>query len=513
MLRNRGRRVWVWAAAGAFAWVLGCGVGGGASQDVAVGTELQPTGGTTPGVDTGTGTGAAGTGLAATSGGNRAQGTGAVNQANVLVPANNANTGVAAQANTAVDLRYPYAFVGRFDLRNPNQARFNFPGSKIGVAFTGTSLGISITDTGTDTFGVTIDGVDYATTGDAFASQPAAPTACRPVAQVPAFDGNNYPGCILAVPSSNANMPTTYPVATGLADGNHVAWITKRSEFLQGSPSAGYCGTTTLWGFVLDAGAKLLPPPPTLRRRIEVVGDSSTSGFGAGQRGPCTYSPRNCDAGRGLPSFLSQYLHAEHVNASSSGQGVYRSYYDHNLGHNLPVVWRQTVGLDASYPWDFSDRVDVVLLSAGGDDLWGAAGSGAFNNNAGSSAGDARDNFVAAYLEWLGAIRRVRPEATIVVSLTYGAMGNDIVTLGGALQDAVRARNNAGDANVVYYTYFPANDSARNPNRYTWLGDAIEKKDLWYGCKGHPSPKSARYLAGLLGPFIAQRMGWQDVGP
>ena len=412
--------------------------------------------------------------------------------------------------NFTVDARYAYSYVGRFDVRDPNAVRFNWPGARIGVAFTGTSLGVRLRDTGADTFDVQIDGVDYASPADAYGiNAQAALVPCNPVAQVPAWDGNNFPGCVLAVPSSTTdlNATTTYPIATGLAEGNHVAWLSKRSEFYQGN-----AGTTTFYGFTLDDNATLLAPPSYRKRRIEFVGDSSFSGFGAGQRNPCTYTSRNCDAGRAIPAYAAQYLKAEAINLSSSGQGVYQSYYDHTGNHNLPTLYRQTVGLDANVPWGFADDVDAVIFSAGGDDLWGAAGSGSFDNNDPNVKTDATDNFVAAYASWLNDVRIRRRKATLFVTLTYGAAGQDIATLGNALQRAVSQRNAAGDANVVYFTYFPTNDSSRNPNGYQTLGDVTAQQQLWLGCSGHPSPPVARVLAAMLGAFVAQRMGYADAG-
>lgn len=420
-----------------------------------------------------------------------------------------------AQSNVIVDPRYPWALVGRFDLTDPNAPKFGLPNSRIGVRFTGTSLAVKFADggatpdSGYDTFDVNIDGVDYAATANQFLTTPGTPAPCVPQAQVPLVDGNNFPGCLLLTRSADMNVPTTYPIAQNL-DPNieHVAWLTKRTEFYQGR-----VGTVKMFGFVLDDGATLLAPPPYLRRRIEVVGDSSTAGYGSAQRSACSYSERNSDGAIAIPAYLARYLRAEVVNLSSSGQGVYRSVYDKNTQHNLPVLYRAALPLQ-SPAYDFNrDHVDVVVLSAGGDDLWGNAGAGYFNNNDATVTTSARDNFVAAYTAWLTEIRSVRKDATIVCALSYAAFNQDIVTLGSALQDAVAARNNAGDTNVLYYTWFPANDPNRNPKGYASINDAASPLGLPYGCSGHPQPKMSQYLAGLLAPVIAQKMGWTDVAP
>lgn len=416
--------------------------------------------------------------------------------------------GLAQQANLIYESRLPYALVGRFDASNANQIRFNFAGSKIGVAFTGTSLAVRITDSATDTFDVVIDGVEYASSGNAWVVDPAAaPVPCAPVGQVSAWDGNSYPGCVLATKSANPAVPISYPIATNLADGNHVAWLTKRTEFKTGQ------GTVTLWGFDLAPNGRLLAPPPYLRRRIEVLGDSSTSGYGAAQRSPCTENARTHDAGHDLPTYLASYLHAERVNLSISGESVYYSFFNPSVPGRLPPLYKQTIGFAASPAYDFtSDHVDAVVLSAGGDDLWGAAGKGVFTNPDGSTT-NARAGFVASYVDMLATIRSVRPDATIFATLVFAASGNDIPTLGGAIQEAVASRQAAGDANVVYYAYFPANDPVRNPKGYVSLSDVVPGEKLWYGCAGHSSPGVSKYLTTLIGPAIAERMNWKDVGP
>lgn len=426
--------------------------------------------------------------------------------------AGNGDSGVSQQQNLTYDTRHPYALVGRFDASNANRIRFSFPGSKIGVAFSGTSLNVQLTDTAPDTLDVVVDGVAYASPSNAWSVDARAPlTACVPASQVPSSDGNNFPGCVLAVQSTNPNQPTSYPVVAGLADGNHVAWLTKRSEAAKGG------GIVTLWGVELSLGGRLLAPPPYLTRRIEVLGDSSTSGYGAGQRSPCQYSTRSSDGSRDLTSYLAAYLHAERVNASMQGAGVYNSYYDPaNAAHLLPVLYRQTLGFQATPAYDFArDHVDVVVVAGGGGDLWGANGDGAFQSPGTASPAPARDGFVASYVDMLASIRAARPDATIVATLVYAAAKNDIVTLGSAVQDAVASRQGSGDANVVYFTYFPQNDPVRNPNGYTTVGELIDKSNgtLWRGCDGHASPGVAKVLAARLGSVIAERMGWRDVGP
>ena len=432
----------------------------------------------------------------------------AATQGNALATGANAiaaGAGAPLDGNLYYETRYPWALVGRFDLSDANSPLFALAGTKIGVRFSGTSLSVNFVDYGIDAFDVVIDGNDYAAIANQFSTAVATPEPCKPATQVAAFDGNHYPGCLLLNKSTSSTVPTLYPIVTGLEAGEHTAWLIKRTEFMQGD-----AGNVRLYGFQVDEGSQLLPPPPYFRRRLEVVGDSSTTGFGAAEPNPCSYGERTSDAGRSLPAYLAQELNAEVVNVSSSGQGVYQSYYDVTADHNLPTLYREVVPPSAG-AYDFStDHVDAVILSAGGDDLWGAAGSGQFSNNNNAITTSPTANFIAAYVAWLTYIRAQRPDATIFCALSYAAYKNDIITLGSALQQAVASRNAAGDANVLYFTFFPADDPTRNPNRYASIFDAAPANDLSFGCSGHPQPKMSAFLAKLLAPVVAARMGWTE---
>jgi hypothetical protein len=77
---------------------------------------------------------------------------------------------------------------------------------------------------------------------------------------------DGVPGQVIATGSAGQ-----YTVA-GLGSGTHALQLVKRTE-------ASY-GIATFHGFVLDAGAALLPPSPAPSRRMEFVGDSLACGYG-----------------------------------------------------------------------------------------------------------------------------------------------------------------------------------------------------------------------------------------
>ena len=367
--------------------------------------------------------------------------------------------------------KQPYVFIGRFDQSDPRGPRFAFSGSRIGANFTGTSLAVVLSDSNTDLFNVVIDGDP---------------------AQAPTRIIKTQPG----------STGVTYPLAKGLAPGNHSVWLTKRTEFSQSGDKASV-GQTQFLGLVLEAGAQFLPPPARLRRRIDFVGDSAFTGYGADQvqKGPdsgCPYTPETQNEDASIPAYTARALQAEHINASASGKAVYRSFYDDNSSHTLPVVYEEILPFDTKSVWDFSQwTADAVVLSAGGDDVFGDSGSGTFPDRAA---------FVDADVAWMAKIRAHYPQAVIVNVMSPSAKLTDIALLGDALKEAVARRNAAGDAKVFYYSYFT------DDKIYSTYDDlargAGNTQPLYWGCRYHPSAAGAHFLAQRLAAFMRPKLGW-----
>jgi hypothetical protein len=385
-----------------------------------------------------------------------------------------------------------YTTIGRFYAANANALQFALPASQIGGRFTGTSLAVKFADTGYDYFDVILDGNTWVSTSFS------ATGGCLPVAQAQAINSNAnaVTGCVRSVP---ATTPQTYVIATNLSPGNHTAWLIKRTEMYQGTGTSAV-GQSTFYGFVLDANATLLTPPKANTRRIDFIGDSGFTGYGAGQlmhnaNDYCDFTPANQDAAASVPYLTGQLLHADAINVSSSGQGVVDGVYDSNPNHLLPVLYEEILPPAASPAYAFTTQVDVVVIAGGGDDLNGASGSGSFTDP---------NAFVAGYASWLEKIRAHYPNALLVCTLTSGAQSADITTLGGALQQAVQMRKTAGDTKVVYYSFF------MNETSFTTYTDIASKCSFYYGCKYHPSPAGALWLANRLATFIRGQTGWTD---
>lgn len=124
---------------------------------------------------------------------------------------------------------------GRFDTRDAAGPRMAWAGSMVSVRFEGTSVNVLLKTTGADEFQVVLDGA---------------------------------PGPVLVLRKD----ATLYRAASGLPDRDHTLDLFKRTEPI--------VGQVQLLGFQLDKGRQLLPNASKLARRIEIVGDSITCGYG-----------------------------------------------------------------------------------------------------------------------------------------------------------------------------------------------------------------------------------------
>ena len=153
-------------------------------------------------------------------------------------------------------------FVARVDYTNPAQPKFAWSGSTVLARFTGSSIGVNLSGP-TTYFDVSIDGT-----------------------------------MLTSSPLVISTGKTAYPLATGLAAGPHELTVYRRNE-----PGIGATGDTAFLGLILDpAGGALLPPSQPPARRIEIVGDSVTTGFGdvsTGGQCPNQLAAQNYDVAYG----------------------------------------------------------------------------------------------------------------------------------------------------------------------------------------------------------------------
>jgi lysophospholipase L1-like esterase len=314
-------------------------------------------------------------------------------------------------------------------MQDPAGPRFGWSSSGFVARFLGTRLDVRLRDTaGLNLFQVFVDG------------QPTLPLATR------------------------ANQER-YTLVAGLAEGEHEVMLVKRTE--------GRVGEVQLLGFVTTEGGAMLAPLPGPSRRIELIGDSITAGYGnEGADEHCRFSPTTENETTTYGALTSRALGAEHSTVAWSGKTI----------EGVAQIYDRALPTRADSRWDSSAWVpDAVVINLGTNDL---------------TIGDRRDTFVQSYLKLLDRVRALYPKALIVCAVgpmltdTYPPGKQTLSHARAYVGAAVHAKKQAGDEHVVYLE-FPTQD----------IGNG-------YGCDYHPSKKTHELMAERLTTLLRTELKW-----
>lgn len=334
-------------------------------------------------------------------------------------------------------------FVGRFDTRDPQNIQFDFSGNVISARFEGPQVSARLEALEQDVlFSAVVDG------------------------------GERVP---IQVLSRNAqpqgfNPPQAYLLAENLGPGPHEIVLHRDTEAQNG-------GVVVFRGF--DFGGGRLLPPTQRARRIEVIGDSISCGYGnLGLNATCPFDIEvrrtgECPEGELPPDFEKKYpkcevarvpftevqylaygslvgrrLDADVSTVCWSGKGVERNYREPKIGAaaldaktTVPMVWRErTLGTkpnappgtpqeDAAklgVPWDFTKEPEpqVVIINLGTNDFTrdvklNNQGNVESTDGLGDNVPDGDidlDSFRATYRDFVRDVRAKRPNAHIFLA-------------------------------------------------------------------------------------------------
>ena len=362
--------------------------------------------------------------VACTSGGAGALDSGG-GDSDALVPLIDAVPGASDAAPGEPGIR----IVGRVDDSDLAGPRFEWSGTAIHARFTGTAIGINLDEEwGTNYYEVIVDG-DH-----------------------------------LPVLATDAGL-ALYPLATGLADGTHELVVHRRSE--------AFFGPTQLRGLELGDG-ELLAPAPAPSRRIEVIGDSITCGYGnEGADQYCSFTGATENHYRTYAAIAARDLDADLVAAAWSGIGIYRNN-DGGTTDTMPTRYPRAIPTDSASVWDFASwHPDVVVINLGTNDFAGGA--------------PAQAAFTGAYIDFVAAIRLAYPEAHIFCALGSMLSGSNLTTARSYLTAVVAAV----DDSKVHFVEFAEQAAADG-----------------YGCDWHPSIATNEIMADTLAAAIRTQLGW-----
>jgi lysophospholipase L1-like esterase len=228
-------------------------------------------------------------------------------------------------------------------------------------------------------------------------------------------------------------------------------------------------------GFDFGQSGQLLPPPPEPNRRLEVIGDSITCGYGnEGDSPTCGFSAATENHYLTYGAIAARALGAELVTVAWSGKGVIYNYGDDQV-EPLPTLYDRTLPDDPNSRFDFSLIPDAVVINLGTNDF--------------STDDDpAPDVFAAAYVDFVHQIRAMYPDAWILCTVAPLLSGQDLIDARAGIAAAVATLIGDGDSRVEAWEIDLENDDP--------------------GCDYHPSVATHQALAEALTEKLQSTLGW-----
>ena len=286
---------------------------------------------------------------------------------------------------------------------------------------------------------------------------------------------DGVPVKILTASTADAKAPadapaaTLYALAAGLPEGEHQATVFKCTEPL--------VGNATFAGFQLNAGAMVLAAAPE-RRKIEVIGDSISCGYGNEAAGKEEhFSPATENAWWTYGAIAARTLGADYECIAWSGRKLYPN-------NTIPEIYDRTLPRDGASRWA-GDQVkpEVILVNL-------------CTNDFGAPQSPEHAGWVKAYREFLVRLRRDAPQATIYCAL--GSMMSDgypagrqaLSTAREWIQEVVKGCNDAGDGKVHFLEF--AGQQAANG----------------FGADWHPSVRTQQIMAEKFVEAIRADLHW-----
>jgi lysophospholipase L1-like esterase len=222
----------------------------------------------------------------------------------------------------------------------------------------------------------------------------------------------------------------------------------------------------------------LLAPPPLSSKRLEVVGDSISAGFGVGcaTNGEAfTYATENNYLT--YQAIAARRLGAEVFTMAWSGIGMYRDVGGSTTSAStpqMPVRYLRTIPSSDASTWAFAKYTPgAVVILLGTNDF---------------AQGDPGQPFLTAYVDFAAGVRMRYPAARMYFSVSPMLSTERRTALKNYLGQVVAARNGSGDSNVAIIEFPPVAPNA-------------------WAC-GHPNAATHVIMANLLEQTLKTDLGW-----
>lgn len=232
-----------------------------------------------------------------------------------------------------------------------------------------------------------------------------------------------------------------------------------------------------------------IEPLPGKLRKIEIIGDSITCGYGVDEKNmEAGFSTASEDVTKSYSYQLAKRLDADYSMVSFSGYGIISGYTDTDVRMEkqcVPLYYESlgysdaTIGADIqpqNIKWNFRDYVpDMILINLGTND-----------DSYCQDHEERQAEFTELYIEFLEQVRRCNPQATILCVI--GTMAPRIY---GAVKTAVEEyRRQSGDLKI---------HEQMLPEQLPEDGNSID---------GHPSIRTHEKTTEILAAAISKIMNW-----
>ena len=230
---------------------------------------------------------------------------------------------------------------------------------------------------------------------------------------------------------------STNTLAADLEQGIHTVRVLKSSEI--------YDGQLVFSSFDAE---QFLKPQKAPQLKIEFVGDSLTTGYGALGNSGDSRTVQNSDACSSFAYLTAQELGADH--SCVAIQGICVKAYHWQTSRNMTEMYTYVSPMNTQ-PYEYEQDIDVIVLNLGTNDA---------SYITTKDASYARQ-FPADYKDFLSLLRSKHEDAYIVC--TYGMMGANTHIVNGISQ----AIEQLGDEKIVYFPSPVENRSGANghPNK------------------------------------------------
>lgn len=237
---------------------------------------------------------------------------------------------------------------------------------------------------------------------------------------------------------------------------------------------------------------ELLPPPAHGTRRMEIIGDSITCGYGVEAEGEwIPFHTETENPEKSYSRLTAKALGAEAHLISWSGNGLTSHFVEETATEPrseqlMPELYPYTdlataqfvYGKDKNkYPlWDFNEFVpDIICINLGTNDASWC-----------KDISERREAFCQAYQAFLQTMREKNPGVPILCML--GTMDQ---CLCGEVERAVSLSNAAFGDSLVEFLHLPAQDPKAG-----------------YGADWHPCAQTQQETADLVAEKVRQMLGW-----